>query len=366
MTAVESVRVHRIEVPLARPFVTSVRTATALSVMLVELVDSDGRSGWGESPASWRVTGESPEGIRAVIEGPLADLVVGRDPAEFSLLSDELASAVIGNASARSGVDCAIHDLAAQAAGMPLARLLGGAASGIRTDMTLSAAATDELVADARAWAEAGFGTIKIKAGAGHDDTTALRRVRDAVGPSLRLRVDANQGWSARQAVEVITAWERFELGIELVEQPVAARSIDDLAFVTSRVSTPVLADESAWTSRDLLEIVHRRAADLVNLKLAKTGGIGEARRMLAVARATGTGVLIGSMMEGPVGIAAAASVAAAGGMVAGGGALADATHDLDAGLWLQRSPVTGGAAYRGDVIELSAAPGLGITGLAS
>lgn len=371
MTVVETVRVHRVEIPLVRPFVTAMRTATSLSVMLVEMTDADGRSGWGESPASWRVTGESPEGVRAAIDGPLSAVVLGRDPAELSLLGDELAASVVGNASARSGVDCALHDLAAQQAGMTLARFLGGVGSDIRTDMTLSAGSADSLVDDAVAWRDAGFGTVKVKVGAGGDDLTALRRVRDAVGPGVRLRVDANQGWSAREAVEVITGWERLGLGIELVEQPVAARAIDDLEFVTARVRTPILADESAWTTRDLIEIVRRRAADLVNIKLAKTGGITEARRMLALAGTTGTGVIIGSMMESGVGIAAAASLAASGGLASGeaarwGRTVGEATHDLDAGLWLAWSPVAGGASYRGDLVSLSADAGLGIRGIVS
>ncbi len=130
------------------------------------------------------------------------------------------------------------------------------------------------------------------------------------------------------------------------------------------------MADESVWTTHDLLEIVRTRAADLVNIKLAKTGGISEARRMLEIASAAGTGVLVGCMMESMVGVAAAASLAAAGGRAGGegvawGGHVRDATHDLDAGAWQTASPVDGGARYRGDLIELADRPGLGIDGLA-
>jgi L-alanine-DL-glutamate epimerase-like enolase superfamily enzyme len=349
------VRVHRVDIPLLRPFVTAVRTATELSIMLVEVVDSDGRSGWGEAPASWRVTGESPESIRAVVEDPLAATVVGREVGDLPDLIRDVTRAVFANASARSAVDCALHDLASQQAGIPLHTFLGGTLDSVRTDMTLSAGNAESLVASAAEWMGAGFSTIKIKVGTGPDDLDAVRRVRETVGPDIRLRVDANQAWTADEAVEIIAAWERLGLGIEFVEQPVAARAIDDLAFVSSHTSTPILADESAWTSRDLIEIAKRRAADLVNIKLAKTGGIGEARVMLETAKASGMGVLVGCMMESVVGVSAAASLAT---LVPG------TTHDLDAGLWQTRSPVIGGGRYRGELIELSTMPGIGIEGI--
>ena len=368
--AIETLRVHRIEVPLVRPFVTAVRTATSIAVTLVEAVDSDGRSGWGEAPISWRVTGESPESVRAAVLGPLAEAVVGGDPADLAVLVGELPRRLIGNAAARSAVDCALHDLAAQQAGLPLYVYLGGAVGTVRTDMTLSAGPVDELGPEAFRWSQAGFGTLKVKAGAGHDDVEVLRAVRDAVGPDVRLRVDANQGWAPREAVRIITAWEDAGLDVEFVEQPVSARSPDDLEFVSSQVHTPILADEAAWTSCDLLEIVKRRAADLVNVKLAKSGGLLEAQRMIAVAQSSGVGVLVGSMMESHVGIAAAASLAASAGVSSGearrwGTSVRDASHDLDAGLWLADSPVSGGVDYRGDLIVLSGSGGLGIRGLA-
>jgi L-alanine-DL-glutamate epimerase-like enolase superfamily enzyme len=356
MTAIRALRTHRVDLPLVRPFVTAVRRATSLSVMLIEAVDADGRSGWGEAAASWRVTGESPGSIRAAVKGPLAEVVIGRGLGELPLILADLSSAVFGNAAARSAVDSALHDLAAQRAGLPLFSYLGGADAAVVTDMTLSAGTADALVSDAVQWRDRGFGTIKVKVGSGHDDLDSLRSVRDAVGPDVRIRVDANQAWSAREAVEIITAWENFGLAIELVEQPVAARAIDELAFVTERVSTPILADESVWTARDLTEIVRRHAADLVNLKLAKTGGLHEALRLIETARDTNTGVLIGCMMESIVGVSTAASLATL---------LPGATHDLDAGLWQTRSPVLGGAHYDMDRIVLSATTGIGVEGLA-
>ncbi|MGW9629598.1 mandelate racemase/muconate lactonizing enzyme family protein [Agromyces sp. NPDC055520] len=359
MTRLAELRVHRVPSPLVRPFVTAIRRADEIDVMLVEAVDSDGRSGWGEAPTSWRVTGESPESVRAAVAGPIAEAVLGVQIADREQWAAAIATAVVGNSSARSAVECALTDLAAQIAGCRVADLLGAAprAAQVQTDMTLSAGSVDDLVARARGHIDDGFGCIKVKASAGEPVVPALAALRAELGPAVALRVDANQAWTPDDAIRIIRDAEDAGVGLELVEQPVAAGDLDGLAAVTAAVDTPILADESVWTTLDLRRIVRRRAADLVNIKLAKTGGPAEALRLAAEARAAGVEVLVGCMMESAVGVASAASLAAA--------IRPDAVHDLDAGLWLRTSPVGGGLAYSADRAVLSDAPGLGILGLA-
>jgi L-alanine-DL-glutamate epimerase and related enzymes of enolase superfamily len=368
MPGIESLTVHHRRIALVRPFVTAVRSATAIDVVLVEARDSDGRSGWGEAPTSWRVTGESRQSVTAAVEGPLTEAALGApvdDPAGTSAM---LARSLVRNSAARMAVDCALYDLAAQASGIPLYRYLGGEHGTVRTDMTLSAGLRgeneDALIATAIEHRDAGFGTLKVKVGAGGDDVSVLRRVRAELGAGIGLRVDANQGWTAEQAVSVISAWEDAGLGIELVEQPVAMDDLDALEFVTRHVHTPVLADEAVWTTRDLTEVIRRHAADMVNIKLAKTGGLREALRMAEMARQNGVAVIIGCMMESHVGISAAASLACA--LESTAVSARGMAHDLDAGLWMKRSPVTGGAAYQRDLVHLPDAAGLGISELAA
>jgi L-alanine-DL-glutamate epimerase-like enolase superfamily enzyme len=368
VTTIAQVRLHRTTVPLVRPFVTAVRTATEIDVLLVEVIDSDGRSGWGEAPTSWRVTGESRASVTAAVEGPLRDAVLGMPvdgttdaAADASLALDR---AVVRNSAARMAVDCAIYDLAALAAGVPLRELLGATGSTVNSDMTLSAVHSDDGIAGLAETAvrhrDDGFRTLKLKVGAGADDVAAMRAVRDAVGPDITLRADANQGWTPSRAVDVIRAWEDLGLAVELVEQPVHRDDLEGLAFVTAHVQTPVLADESVWTTRDLREVIARRAADLVNIKLAKTGGIREAVAVLDLAERAGMRAIVGCMMESHVGIAAASCVAA----LVDSRSESAAAHDLDAGLWLRESPVLGGIAYDGETVVVSDEPGLGIRGL--
>ncbi|CAN7502536.1 dipeptide epimerase [Microbacterium maritypicum] len=359
MSAVKRIRVLRVPSPLVRPFVTAVRQTEHLDVVLVEVSDVDGRRGYGEAAVSWRVTGESPPSVAAVVAGPLAEVVLGRNAGDPGIAAD-IARAVWGNAAARSAVECAVADLAAQQRGLPLAQSLASAPAPARigTDMTLSAGEPSALAAVSEEHVAAGFGCLKIKASAAHDTIAGLRAVRAAVGPGITLRVDANQAWDVETAIRVIRSAEDEGLGLELVEQPVAAHDLDALAAVTAAVGTPIMADESVRTARDVRVVADRGAADLVNIKLAKTGGLAEAFVAAEVARTAGLGVVIGCMMESHVGVTAAAHLAAA--------VAPDVVHDLDAALWLRSSPVVGGVALSGDMLEPGSGTGLGITTLAS
>ena len=380
MTRLTELRTHRVRVPLVGHFTTAVRSATELETVLVEAVDSDGRSGWGEAPIS-RVTRLSTEQAVASIQGPLAALVLGRNSGTAGSgaagpAAGELDGALAQlerssePAAARMAVDCALHDLAAQQLGLTLGAYLGRAMHGagaagaapaatVETDMTLSVAPPEELAAKAAMHAAAGFRCLKVKLDAGMDVLASMRAVRAAAGPDVVLRIDANQAFDAGTAIRIIRDLEDAGLEIELAEQPVPAGDWAALAQVSAAVDTPVMADESLWTLADLDRLLQHNAAPLVNIKLAKAGGLRHGRRLLERARAEGLGVVIGCMLESPVGIAAAASLAS----------LLPATdrsaaQDLDGGLWLAASPVAGGAGYSGRTIRLAPEPGLGITGL--
>ncbi|KJL22240.1 L-Ala-D/L-Glu epimerase [Microbacterium oxydans] len=363
--AVVRIRVLRVSSPLVRPFVTAVRRTDHLDVVLVEVTDAEGRRGYGEAATSWRVTGESPQSVAAAVAGPLSEVVLQRDAGDPALATD-IARAIWGNAAARSAVECAVADLSAQQQGSPLVADLASSLAvdstsripRIRTDMTLSAGEPSALAALSEEHVGAGFGCLKIKASAAHDTIAGLRAVHAAVGPDITLRVDANQAWDVETAIRVIRAAEDAGLGLELVEQPVAAYDLDALAAVTDAVDTPIMADESVRTARDVRRISERGAADLMNLKLAKTGGLAEALVAAEAARTAGLGVVIGCMMESHVGVSAAAHLAAA--------VAPDVVHDLDAAFWLQSSPVTGGVRLTGDALDLdlNSGNGIGITGL--
>ncbi|NUR05583.1 MAG: dipeptide epimerase [Nocardioidaceae bacterium] len=348
----------RVSTPLHTPFVTALRRTGTTDTVVVRVTDSDGVTGWGEAPQVWQVTGESLAGAEACVVGPLTDVLRGRHPDDLVDLCHRVAGAVAGNHGAKAAVDVALHDLAARRRGVSLPVFLGGSRHRVPTNVTLAAGDPASLAEAAKARVADGFEVLKLKVGT--DAATDVERVRAArasVGPDVRIRLDANQGWAARDAVRVIRAIEDAGLDVELVEQPVAAADLDGLAWVTDRVATPVLADESVYGVRDLVEVLRRRAADLVNVKLAKCGGLGVAVTLLELARAQGMGTLVGSMMETHVGVGAAASLVAAYGTTV--------VADLDAAWWAASSPVVGGLRYDGAEVVLPTAPGLGIEALA-
>jgi o-succinylbenzoate synthase len=361
MMTISEVRCHALRARLHTPFVTALRRTDHLETTVVEVRDGDGYVGYGEAPQVWRVTGESLAGAQACLSGPLADVVRGRhleDLEDLELLGQEVQDAVVGNFGAKAAMDTALHDLAARRNAQSLVAFLGGTAGEqrVETDVTVSAGEPDELSATAAKRTADGFSVLKLKVGTdAATDVARVRAVRDAA-PDARIRVDANQGWSPDEAVRVIRAMEDAGLGVEFVEQPVERYDVAGLARVTAAVDTPVMADESVFGPRELTAVIDLHAADLLNVKLAKCGGLGVARTLLDRARAAGMGTIVGSMMEGPIGVGAAAALVAAVGT----------THvcDLDAAWWASESPVVGGATYDGGFIVLPGSPGLGIEGL--
>jgi len=413
VSRVEAVTCTRLRVPLHTPFVTALRRTESMETVVVQITDSDGNTGWGEAPQVWQVTGESLAGATACIEEMLAPLVVGRDVDDWQEIAAAVQRAVARNFGAKAAVDVALHDLVARRAGVPFARFLRdgdeapkgwlprtdrasfadtsatdrtadtgntGDTEGtdtaeaadtpeaadtagtiprlVATDVTLSVGSAAELAPTAQQRVAEGFTTLKMKVGTdAATDVARVRAVRDAVGPDVTIRLDANQGWSPQEAVEVIHALEAAGLGVEVVEQPVAGDDVEGLAWVRNRVELPVMADESVYGMRDLDRILRLEAADMINVKLAKCGSLDVARDLLRKAADHGLGTIVGSMMESQIGVGAAASLVAA--------YPTTVTSDLDAAWWAADSPVVGGLRYVGSTVTLPSGPGLGIVGLA-
>ncbi|RLV51015.1 dipeptide epimerase [Nocardioides mangrovicus] len=351
MSRVVAVRTRVVCERLHTTFVTALRRTDTIDSVLVEVEDGDGAVGLGEAPGVWRVTGESLPGIVACVEGPLAEALIGREADDLHALTEQVREAVVGNHGAKAAVDVALHDLAARRLGVPLVRYLGGHRLEVPTDVTLAAGSAEALAASAATRTAEGFTALKLKVGTdAATDVARVRAVREAVGPEVTIRLDANQGWSPKDAVRVVETLEDAGCGVELVEQPVAAADLPGLAYVTAHVATPVMADEAVFGLRDLTAVIERRAADLVNVKLAKAGGLVPARALLELATAHQMGTMVGSMMETGVGVAAAASLVSAVGTTC--------VSDLDAAWWLAGDPPP--LAYGAGTVHLSPEPGLG------
>ncbi|MHB1010030.1 MAG: enolase C-terminal domain-like protein [Propionibacteriaceae bacterium] len=345
MARIVEVSTTRLVRRLHTPFVTALRRTTEVVSVAVRLTDAAGRTGFGEGPQVWRVTGESLESIEACVMGPLAEVLLGWDPADEpqSVASVALAGAVVGNGGARAACETAVLDLLAQGAGVPLAGLVGATTASVRTDVTLAAQGGFGAGVDASQ-----FGQVKVKVGLDPADVDRVVRIaREA--PGVPVRIDANQAWDLETASAAIGALLAGGVVLEFVEQPLPAWDLAGHAELRRRWGTPIVLDESVFSVHDLRRAVDLQAGDVVNIKLAKCGGIHAGLDIAREATGAGLGLMVGSMMESELGVSAAAALAAT--------VSPDAVHDLDAAWW--SIPMgDSGSPYRHGCFVLDASPG--------
>lgn len=352
---IRSIETIQVAVPLTKPFKTALRTVHTAYAVYVKVTGDNGFVGWGEAPPTHVITGDSLGSITYAIEEVIAPQLIGLDVRQREVLFNALKRSIVRNTSAKAAVDMALHDLWGQLAGMPLYQLLGGYRHELETDFTVSVNDSVEMADDAERYIANGFNVLKIKVGIGEmsEDIARIQAIRKRIGNAPKIRLDANQGWNAKAAVRAIGMMEDAGLDIELIEQPVLADDIEGLKYVTENTLTPIMADESVFSPKDALHILQSRAADLINIKLMKSGGIHEALKINALAESYGVECMVGSMIETKLGITAAAHFAASQPNVT--------RFDFDAPLMLAKDIVGGGIEYEGRLIRLSKTPGLGL-----
>lgn len=352
---IDKIELKHISIPLKKTFKTALRTVDSAENTVVLIHTDDGRTGFGEAPPTKAITGEDNESIRAAIREYIIPALIGQDFSDMDALQAKLHGAVAGNNSAKASVDMALYDLYTQQMGKPLYQYLGGYRNKVETDITISINEPEEMEADAVAAAGQGFSALKLKVGIdGEKDVQRVRLIRNAVGKDMKIRLDANQGWEVDEAIRTIRTLEDLDLDIELVEQPVKARDFAGLKKVKDNVNTIIMADESMFTEQDARELLEMQAADILNIKLMKCGGIYNALKIVEVAEQYGVECMLGSMVESKISLTAAAHLAAAKKVIT--------RVDLDAAILLKEDPVIGG--FHKDIpwFSLDESPGLGIT----
>lgn len=312
---IAAIDVIPVRLPLREPFVIAYASYPDVLSVLVRVRTADGAEGWGEATPDPNVTGETWSGTAATIRDALAPALLGRDGWDRDAALRALDARVEGAPAAKAALDIALHDLAARALGVPLWALLGGRSKPhLEISRVVSMLAPDEMAATAARHAAAGFHTVKLKVGDAANPMLDVRRVaavREAVGPAVSLKVDVNQGWRtpgvAIAAIRAMTASNP-----RYIEQPVAAWNIEGLADVRRQTGATIMIDEGCHGPRDMQRAVALRAADLVNIKLMKTGGIANALRTNAIAETAGIVAQVGTMVESSVASAAGLHVAMA------------------------------------------------------
>lgn len=351
---ITSIRIGEISVPLRTPFKTALRTVTSVEDIIIEIHTDTGNVGFGEAPPTGVITGDTKGSIIGAIRDHIAKAIVGMDLENFEEIHLKLDKSIIKNTSAKAAVDIALYDLYGQLYNAPVYKLLGGYRKEIITDITISVNDPEEMAKDSLDAINRGFNTLKIKVGKDALlDIERMKMIRKAIGYDVKLRIDANQGWTAKEAVKTLRRMEDEGLDIELVEQPVIAHDVEGLKFVTDNVSIPVLADESVFSPLDALNILQKRAADLINIKLMKTGGIHNALKICSAAEMYGVECMIGCMLEAKVSVNAAVHLAAAKSIIT--------RIDLDGPVLCSEDPIDGGSVFDEFRITLNDEPGFGI-----
>ena len=276
---------------------------------------------------------------------------------DFEDVIQSVQKCILKNTSAKAAVDMALWDLYGQLYKIPVYKMLGGARKHIITDITISVNSPEEMARDAVDAINRGYDCLKVKVGADPTlDVARLSAVREAVGNNVCIRIDANQAWQPKEAVRILNQMQEKGLAIEFVEQPVKAHDLEGLKYVTDRSYVPVLADESVFSPEDALKIMQMRAADLVNIKLMKCGGLYNALKIVSAAEVYGVECMIGCMLEAKISVNAAVELACAKKIIT--------KIDLDGPVLCSEDPIIGGAVFEEQKITVSDAPGLGIQGV--
>ncbi len=352
---IQRIQIGKIRVPLITPFKTALRTVEYVEDVVIKIETDTGLSGWGEAPPTAAITGETLESITGAIQF-IACRLIGKNLSNFRDILETVQTAIVKNTSAKAALEIALYDLWSQNFEKPLYQVLGGGPSKLYTDLTISVDCVDKMVSDSEKAVSQGFRTLKIKVGKNiEEDIERIRAIYQAVGKGIKLCIDVNQGWTVKQTIYGIDRLKELGIFPDFLEQPVIAANRKGLKHVTEYSPYPVLADEAVFSPEDAAAVLADGAADIINIKLMKTGGLSNAMRILAIAEIYRTECMIGCMLEAGISVTAAAH-------------LASAYHktitriDLDGPALCSENPLQGGIVMDGPVITLPDTPGLGIT----
>jgi len=352
-TSIASIELYKLFIPLKEPFVISLGPIHSVQNVVVILRTADGCAGYGECSPYMTINGESVDTC-FIVGQYFAKVLKGRDALDIAGNIDVMDGTIYGNSSIKSAFDMALHDIAAQHAGLPLYRFLGGdKRRALHTDMTVSIGTPEKMQADAVRFQKEGFPFIKVKLGESREaDVARMAAIREGIGPDHPVLVDANQGWkTAAKALEVLKALAPFNIGH--CEEPILRHRFMELPELSAASPIPIMADESCGDDHDAERLIALGACRMFNIKLGKSSGFYRGLRIAELGAAAGMELQVGGFMESRLGMTAAAHLALAN----------EAIHhcDFDTPLMFTEDPVIGGIVYGANgSIEVPDVPGLG------
>lgn len=369
---VSSVELLSLKVPLHTPFKTAVRQVSHIHDLVVKIHCSDGSVGYGSAPSTPQITGDDHASIKTALENVLVPMILHQSLAHFESIVHSLHDIKNAGTNAKAAMEIALFDAYANCTKQPLYKLLqsfsdekqrpGKMAHKLETDYTISVNELEQMCRDIDTAVARGYRCLKIKIGSSprldlerlkgiYAHTQTLNRQ----GIALTLRLDVNQGWDADTTVLIMQRLEQLGIYFELVEQPLKAGDISGLAQIRREIITPVMADESAFNLKQVQQLYEAGAVDIINIKLMKTGGLYPAIEIANYCRANQLTCMIGCMLEGSIGVAAAAHLAIAYKDII-------TLVDLDGPTLGQYDPIAGATLFKDANIVVNSTPGLGIS----
>ncbi|MGE7623746.1 mandelate racemase/muconate lactonizing enzyme family protein [Viridibacillus sp. NPDC096237] len=308
---ITEIEIFAIELPLIEPFIISYDTYPSMPSIIVKMTTDEGIVGYGESVPDEHVTGETWGSTYAVLKNQLAPLMIGQDPMAFEKIHTLMDNAVYQVPAAKAAIDIACFDIAGKKLNVPVYQLIGGRYHE-RFPIThvLSIGTPEKMANEAQERVEQGYRSFKMKVGTEvMKDVERIQAVRDCVGFDIAIRVDVNQGWK-NSATTLRGLRALRDVDLDWLEQPVVADDIDAMVEIKCKTDIPLMIDEGLHGIKEMREIIAKRAADKVNIKLMKCGGIYPAMKLAIMAEMAGIECQVGSMVESSVGSAAGFHVA--------------------------------------------------------
>ncbi len=344
--------IYKYSIPI-EPFTIATGTMHFAQNVLVKAYTDNGLTGYGECSAFPMIVGET-QATGFEMAKDFARIWKGKDAADIDSRLAELHLYTAGNYTIKSAFDMLLYDLVAKQAGVPLYRYLGGKKRDIITDVTIGIDRPESMAASAAKFVTQGFQIIKVKLGKKPDnDIQRIKAIRQAIPADVDIRIDANQGWTFDEAVYALNQLAQYN--ISFCEQPMRTYNDEWLPELCRQSPIAIMADESVYTHYDADRIIRNKAVSLINIKLAKSGGINEAIKINQVAQANGMPCMLGSMLESRLALTANVHFAMAFTNLQ--------FFDLDTCLLGQLAdPVVGGFWYNGMALEINDEPGIGAT----
>lgn len=351
---ITKVDIFKISIPLIAPFITSLGKDDAAANVLVKIYTDKGLIGFGECSPYMPINGESQDTCFAVGQY-FAKALKGKNALDITGCIEIMDAIIYSNNSIKSAFDIALYDIAAQDAQVPLYKYLGANNDKIiTTDYTVSIGEPAKMAADALKIKEQGYPAIKVKLGkVGTEDVLRIKMIREAVGDTIPLRIDANQGWNVEEAITTLNALAKYD--IEHCEEPIPRWDFMKLEKVKNASPIPIMADECCGDHHDAERLIALNACQYINIKLGKSGGIFKALKIARMAEAAAVKLQVGAMLESRLAMTAFAHFSLCSDNIV--------HFDFDTALMFKEDMVTGGLQYKkSGIIEVPTTNGLGAT----